>query len=168
MYKLNRISYRACYTMQEAGALIGRSERTIRAFVADGLKTIDDGKPTLIRGYDLIEFLRNKNKVTRNPLKDNEIFCLRCREPIVPRDNRVKIQENGTGLKVSCICPECGKVANRAYKNSAKEMISHIFTIVEVLSISDSSTAPVSCPISEPQKIVEPTSEKEAQLCFSL
>ncbi|MDE6481970.1 MAG: hypothetical protein K2L25_04085 [Alphaproteobacteria bacterium] len=168
MYKLNKISYMACYTMDEAGALIDRSARTIRAFVADGMPTIDDGKPTLIRGYDLINYLRTKNRVTKNPLKTNEMYCLRCREPIVPLNNNVTMHETGTSLKLSGICPLCGKVANRAYKISAKDLLSGTFHIVDDLSIYDSVTTPSDCRIPESSLPQHPTPEKEGQLCFQL
>ncbi len=168
MYKLNKISYMACYTMAEAGSLIGRSERTIRAFVADGLSTIDDGKPTLIRGHDLINYLRTKNKTTKNPLRFNEMFCLRCRESIVPRDSIVSIHDNGTSLKATGICPLCGKPANRAYKTSAKELLLKTFRNADDLSISDSASTPPDCHISETQNISNQTTEKEVQLCLAL
>lgn len=69
------------------------------------------------------------------------MYCLRCREPIVPQNNRVTIHETGTSLKLSGICPLCGKVANRAYKISAKDLLSDAFHIVDDLSISDSATS---------------------------
>lgn len=168
MYKINKISYMACYTMDEAGVLIDRSARTIRAFVADGMPTIDNGKPTLIRGYDLINYLRTKNRVTKNPLKTNEMYCLRCREPIIPRNKNVTIHETGTSLKLSGICPLCGKVANRAYKISAKDLLSVTFNIVDDLSISDSAVATSYCRIPESSLPQHTTYKKEGQLCFQL
>jgi len=168
MYKLNKISYMACYTMDEAGTLIDRSARTIRAFIADGMPTIDNGKPTLIRGYDLINYLRTKNQVTKNPLKFNEMYCLRCREPIVPQNNSVTMHETGTSLKISGICPLCSKVANRAYKISAKDLLSDTFHIVDDLSISDSAASPSDCHIPESSILQHSTPEKEGQLCLQL
>ena len=54
MYNVQQISYMGTYSIPEVCQMINRSERTVRQMIANGLTTIDDKRPTLIRGTNLI------------------------------------------------------------------------------------------------------------------
>ena len=57
------------YTVEEIAKMLGKHKNTVRIWVKDGLPTIDDKRPMLILGHDLVEFIkkrRTKNTGSRN------------------------------------------------------------------------------------------------------
>lgn len=148
MFKTGKISYMTCYTIPEVCQIIHRSERTVRDFIKDGLKCIDSGTPKLIRGYDLIKFLKCKNNINRTNLEFSEFFCLKCKEAVFPKGKQITISGNGP-IMVGAICAVCGTRINKPYKMTDLPELRRIFKIVEKLSISDSVSMPLDCNISE-------------------
>ena len=74
--KLNR-----SYTVDEAARALRVSEATIRRWISkDGLPVIDDKRPFLILGGDLIDFLKARTR-PRSPCGPGEFYCVRCRAP---------------------------------------------------------------------------------------
>ncbi|MFQ6744584.1 MAG: hypothetical protein ACLRFN_01215, partial [Alphaproteobacteria bacterium] len=69
MYSTQNISYMGTYSIPEVCQMI-----------ANGLTTIDDKRPTLIRGTNLIDFLLNENDKNRCPIEFHQFYCLHCRQ----------------------------------------------------------------------------------------
>lgn len=102
------------YTVEEAARLLDKHKNTVRKWVKEGLATIDDKRPMLILGHDLVEFikkLRTKNKQTCKP---GELYCVRCRIPKFPAGDMadyVPVSEKIGNL--IAICPDCDSIMNR-------------------------------------------------------
>jgi hypothetical protein len=60
-----RVKIHRSYTVEEVARLHRKHKNTVRNWVKDGLTTIDNKRPMLILGHDLVAFLkarRVKNK----------------------------------------------------------------------------------------------------------
>lgn len=97
------------YTVEEIAKLYGVHRNTVRAWIKLGLRTVDQGRPLLVLGSQLAEFLNARRALNKRTCRPGEIYCVRCREPRVPAGNRVRYhpltlaQGNLVGL-----CPHCG------------------------------------------------------------
>ena len=70
--RLNRIKVYCCYTIEEAAEICGVTQRTIRNWMSLGLRAMADGRPALIRGDDLSDFIKVVARGPRDfPLRDH-------------------------------------------------------------------------------------------------
>lgn len=152
--------------MQEVGLIINRCDKIVFGFIKDGLKTIDDRKPFLIRGYDLINYLKKLNISRKCPTQFNELYCSKCRASRTPKANEITIQTE-FGIRAKGLCSKCGHVMNKGYKADSLERLKQVFTVVDNLSISDSNTTAQNFQISPPTKQPENGNKKD-QLCLQL
>jgi hypothetical protein len=164
MYKTSGINYFSCYTVSEVAGILSKSEKTIFNFINEGLKTIDDKKPFLIRGFNLIDFLKNKNDKKRHPLKINEFYCLSCKEARAPEHKAITLIQNHTNLITQAVCPICHKTMNRPYSISNYPELKKIFTIEEKLRLYDSETSPSNFQIQTPKNQQQNGSVKPEQM----
>ncbi len=94
--------------------LLGKHKNTVRNWVKDGLATIDDKRPMLILGPDLVAFLqerRGKNKQRCNP---GQLYCVRCRTPKFPAGDMADYEPVTEKFgNLTAICPACDSIINR-------------------------------------------------------
>ena len=111
-YRLVKIHY--SYTVEEIAKLLGIHKNTVRNWVKDGLPTIDDKRPMLILGHDLVTFLQVRRIKNKQSCKPGELYCVRCRHPRFPAGDMVEytpVTEKFGNLKA--ICPVCDSIMNR-------------------------------------------------------
>lgn len=77
------------YTVEEVAVLLGSHRNTVRHWLKNGLKTLDDRRPVLVHGLDLADFLKERRTRSKRPCGAGEIYCLRCRVPRPPAGNVV-------------------------------------------------------------------------------
>jgi hypothetical protein len=110
-----RLIKRLSYTIKEIADLFGIHPQAVRRWIKAGLRTIDDIKPFLVHGGDLIDFLSERQSSRKHRCGPSQFFCCRCRAPRAARDNRVDIQvRNAKQLNIATRCQECGARMNRA------------------------------------------------------
>ncbi len=68
------------YTVEDAAKVLGKHKNTVRNWFKDGLATIDNKRPMLILGQDLVAFIKKRR--AKNPAQ-------------VPRDARKKSKGEG-------------------------------------------------------------------------
>jgi hypothetical protein len=68
------------YTVEEAARNQGKSKGTVRRWLKTGLPSLNDRRPCLILGGDMIDFLKNR-KAPKQKCKPEECFCFKCRAP---------------------------------------------------------------------------------------
>ena len=90
-YNLNRIKGLATYDAREIAQLLGVHKRTVQQWYEEGLPRIDKGKPFLVFGSDLKEFLRKKEADRKRPCKPDELYCTKCRAPRKPLGLKIRI-----------------------------------------------------------------------------
>ena len=103
-----------CYSVEEIADLLGKHKNTVRAWMKKGLAVIDNQRPMLIHGYDLITFLKKQRGKNKQHCKPGELYCVRCRAPKYPAENMADyspVTDKFGNLKA--ICPDCNSIMNR-------------------------------------------------------
>jgi Helix-turn-helix domain len=102
------------YTVEEVSRLFAVHKNTVRAWLREGLKPIDDQRPTLVRGEELFRFLTNRRASTKRACGPGRIYCLACRAPKVPAGKMADcIQTGDTSGALQGICPDCNRMIYR-------------------------------------------------------
>ena len=102
------------YAVEEAARLLHKHKNTVRAWIDNGLPTIDHGRPILILGRDLIAFLHAYRARNKHPCGPGQIYCVRCRVPKFPAGDMadyLPVTEKFGNLEA--ICPDCNSMMNR-------------------------------------------------------
>lgn len=96
------------YTVEDITKLFGIHKNTVRDWVKAGLVVIDDKRPMLILGRDLVDFLKARRIKNKRPCKPGQLYCLRCRAPKYPAGEMAeyKIVTAKFGNLIA-ICPSC-------------------------------------------------------------
>ncbi len=122
------------YTPEEAATALGKHVNTVRGWLKDGLRTIDDRRPLLLQGSDLVEFIRGKYFKPAQRCAANEFYCVRCRVPKVPAGNMSDYipMSSPSGL-LRGICPTCdGFIYRRLSCTRLEAMRQHLdISVVE-------------------------------------
>jgi hypothetical protein len=105
---VRRVKKLRLYTVEELATVLNRHKNTVRRWVKVGLQAIDDRRPALFRGSDVVTFLRTSRQSAKQPCGPGEIYCLRCRSPQTPdggfADLFIKTPSIGSLIG---ICPAC-------------------------------------------------------------
>ena len=102
------------YTVEEAADLFGVFKGTVRAWIKGGLPVLDDKRPMLIAGSDLVAFHQARRTKNKKKCEPGEIYCVRCRTPKAPAGNMAYYQIITEKLgNLEAICPDCDKIINR-------------------------------------------------------
>jgi len=102
------------YTVEEVASLFGIHKNTVREWIKAGLPVLDEKRPMLILGKDLVAFLqarRSKNKQTCQP---GQMYCVRCRAPKMAAGAMADYLPETEKLgMLKAICPDCHSMMNR-------------------------------------------------------
>jgi len=102
------------YTVEEIARLLGKHKNTVRNWVKDALATIDDKRPMLILGTDLVEFLQARRVKNKQSCKSGQLYCVRCRVPKFPAGNMADYEPVTEKFgNLTAICPDCDSIINR-------------------------------------------------------
>ena len=107
--KLNR-----SYTVDEVARALGVSKPTIRRWISkDGLPVIDDKRPILILGSDLIDFLKARTR-PRSRCGPGECYCVKCRAARPAAGGMAEFMSHTpSGGNLRAICESCGTLMHR-------------------------------------------------------
>ena len=112
------------YTVEEVASLYVVYKGTVRAWVKAGLSTINDKRPMLILGRDLVTFHQARRTKNKQTCKPGEIYCVRCRAPKVPAGDMADCNlVNDKILNLVAICPDCDTIMNQRISLAKLELI---------------------------------------------
>jgi len=138
--KLRLIKKRESYSFKQISELLCVHQRTVQAWKQEGLKTINDSKPFLVMGYDLQEFLNQKQQNRKCTLQENEFYCMKCRKAVKSLNNEVCIEVSTKtigkhgfkALTVKGYCEFCNSLVNKFSHEGKLEEIKNTFNIVNL------------------------------------
>ncbi len=102
------------YTVEEITKLFGVHKNTVRSWLKDGLATIDNKRPMMIAGHDLVEFIKKRRTKNKQTCKPGELFCVKCRAPKLPAEGMADyspVTEKFGNLVA--FCPDCESIMNQ-------------------------------------------------------
>jgi len=102
------------YTVEEVTRLLGKNKNTVLNWIKNGLATIDDKRPMLILGTDLMAFLQARRVKNKQSCKPGQLYCVRCRAPKFPWGNMADYEPVTEKIgNLTAICPDCESIINR-------------------------------------------------------
>src|SRR6516162_8930552 len=102
------------YSVEEISRLFAVHKNTVRNWLRQGLKPIDDQRPTLVRGEELSRFLADRRARRKQACGPGRIYCLPCRAPKVPAGKMAECVATGhTTWTLQGICPDCDRMIYR-------------------------------------------------------
>ncbi len=110
------VRLRKSYTTSEMAQLLNVHPRTVQTWHKHGMFPLDPNeRPYLFLGSDVKSFLTERQKVKRFKLKENEFYCVRCKQPRLSLPDRflvfqtqTKIGKNKIMVMIRGICIVCG------------------------------------------------------------
>ena len=86
----------------------------MRNWVKNSLAIIDNKRPMLMLGNDLVKFLQKRRTKNKQTCKPGELYCVRCRVPRPAAEDMAEYSpvNEKTGNLVA-ICPACDAIMNR-------------------------------------------------------
>lgn len=141
LYPHNRVRYWYAYDLDELCALfadIGLHVQTVRKWInKDGLKTIDKGKPSLVHGQTLIEFLKRQNSKSKCKTSFDQMYCMKCQDARPVFQKKIAIEHKDRFLKACGHCRVCKTKMFKSYKMSDFQELKRIFHAVDVSQLYD-------------------------------
>ena len=107
-----RVSTRALkkhrhYTYEDAADALGVTAQTVRSWRAHGLRVLDEKRPHLMLGEDLIVFLKARQAPAERPAPGT-FRCFSCREQTRPLDGVAFYTPLGPNRgQLEALCGEC-------------------------------------------------------------
>jgi len=96
------------YTVSEVATLYGISKATVRRWIRLGLPVIDDMRPILILGCDLLDYIHRQRRKNKKRCGSTEMYCCKCREPRRPALDLVTYIPNTAGRgRIMGLCSVC-------------------------------------------------------------
>jgi hypothetical protein len=145
-YNLRLVRLAYSYFVHEVAELFGVHVNAVRRWPKAGLRTIDDRRPHLIHGTDLVEFLSARQRGRKHKCAADEMFCCRCRAPRRPVERRVVVDAvNARQIIIRGICEVCGVRMNRGGSMSKMGEIRRVFIVTAAASLGVTADPIVLC-----------------------
>lgn len=117
------------YTIQEAAAVAAVSDRTIRAWIKQGLPAMVDERPTLVRGDALVAFIKGRRKARKTPMGQDQFYCLKCRAARKPAGLLVDCKLEDQRARLSAICEVCDTIMHKPIAQERVAALSAVFDL---------------------------------------
>ena len=136
-FKTRGVKRNKAYEVDELADAACVSPATVRNWRKDGMCTVDDSRPTLIMGFQALDYLKARKASGKRPTKFGEFYCFRCKAPRAALGKMADYEPtspNGGRLKALCEVCECN--CNRNIRASELPTFSKILEI-EIRGIPD-------------------------------
>lgn len=102
------------YSVQEIAELFAIHKNAVLRWLKAGLRANPDQRPYLIRGNELIRFLKERQLGRRRKCSPTEFYCFKCRVPSEAYLGIADITiESSTRLRVKALCAVCSTQVNK-------------------------------------------------------
>ncbi|MCF6321997.1 MAG: helix-turn-helix domain-containing protein [Rhizobiaceae bacterium] len=117
------------YTVEEVSRLLGVSKATVWRWIKNGLVAIQDRKPALISGANLIDFLKSRSRPKQKCALD-ECYCFTCKSPRKIAFGEAEIDcKNSNIPNMLGLCSICSSLM---FKRISKSKLSEISTVLRL------------------------------------
>jgi hypothetical protein len=119
-----RVKIHRPYSTEELAAALKVHKNTVRRWSKEGLHPIDQHRPLLFRGKDVVVFLETRRAANKRSCGPGEIYCFKCRLPTIP--DGLIADLNISGPTMGClvgICPACATMLYRRVNPTRLEAI---------------------------------------------
>lgn len=117
------------YTVEEAAHTLNVAKGTVRRWITSGLPVLNDQRPALILGQDLLDYLAKKSPSKQRCLP-HQAYCFSCRIPRDPAFGELEYYPitpaNG---QLRSLCCQCSTVMNKATSSRQLAEISIQYTV---------------------------------------
>ena len=117
------------YTAEEVAQNQHVAKGTVRRWLGNGLPSLNDRRPCLILGGDLVDFLKNRKK-PKQTCKPEECYCFRCKAPrkatFDEAEYKALTSMNG---QLIALCGDCTTVMNKRVSLATLEVLKGILHI---------------------------------------
>ncbi len=120
------------YSSEEIADLLKVHPNTVHMWYKAGLPKIDNQKPHMVFGQNLIEFLNAKRESKKHTCAPNELFCCKCQKPRLTKDNIACIKVTPARTNIVGYCASCGTKINKAISPHRIDFFKNIFIIQTV------------------------------------
>jgi excisionase family DNA binding protein len=147
-YSVSRIKATYTYDPGEVAKLLGIHRNTVRHWIKEGLRTIDDRRPFLVHGLTLKSFLAARQGARRRKCGPGEFYCFKCRVPRAAWGAMAEIADRTpTVSKLTAVCELCGTKMHRTIRRSDIEKIALVLELLPKASerLNDRPDASVDC-----------------------
>ena len=118
-YRINLIKGTYLYEPSEIAKLFHIHRNTVRHWLKEGLKPIDDRSPVLVHCSDLKAFLARRQEGRHQKCAPGQFYCFRCRAPRTTRENLVDVAPHTeTVAKLTAICWVCETRMHRTIRRA--------------------------------------------------
>lgn len=102
------------YTLKQIAALYDVNIATVRSWIRNGLKLLDDQRPYMVHGPVLRKYLEEKQAARKWPKAADTLPCFTCSGPRKIKNGSFKIIKFNTDkIRVQGDCVDCGKTIGR-------------------------------------------------------
>jgi Helix-turn-helix domain len=109
-----RVKIHRPYTVEELAATLGIHKHRVRRWIKQGLRAIDNRRPTVLCGRDVRAFLEGRRATARRPGAPGEIYCFKCRVPRTPAGRVADLEVSRPSVgRLVAICETCGTMLYR-------------------------------------------------------
>ncbi len=109
-----RIRQNRSYDRREISRALAIHKNTISHWVREGLKPLDNQRPELFHGSELVQFIKLRQQKHRSICAENEMYCLKCRAPRKAQIGSVSIENpNAKSANLIGKCCQCNSIMNR-------------------------------------------------------
>jgi hypothetical protein len=113
-YNTRRIQRLEQYTVQDLAQLFGVHKNTVSHWMREGLHKIDDQKPYLFLGAEVIIFLKKRQSARKKICAVDEFYCFKCKEPRTPWGWLVDVMIlNPKRAHIKGLCGVCNTLINK-------------------------------------------------------
>ena len=117
------------YTVSEVSRLLGVHKGTVARWTKSGLQVLDDQRPKLVIGSDLIAFLQAQAP-TKQKCAPHECYCLKCRKPRAPAFAEAEFAPDKTHSgQLRALCENCTTVMHKRLSHSQYRDLRTVLTI---------------------------------------
>ena len=113
-FKTRGIKSNKSYCIDELAQVACVSPSTVRNWLKAGMQRLDDNRPTMIMGFQALNFLNVRKAKALQPLALGEFYCFRCKAPRRPLGAMADYVPIGvTSGRLKALCAVCERPCNR-------------------------------------------------------